>query len=98
MIKVDIVKTYFQDKEGKLDLDSSLMLSGKFAGVCYDQEGYNHLKDESEEKTRRRISLTKDNGHHSVYDHIYMSLNITNIPKILAMVELGKRIFLYRTI
>ena len=28
----------------ELDLDSSLMLSGKFAGVCYDQEGYNHLK------------------------------------------------------
>ena len=86
MIKVDIAKAYFEDEEGKLDLDSSLMLSGKFAGVCYDQEGYNHLKDESEEKTRRRISLTKDNGHHSVYDHIYMSLNITNIPKILVMV------------
>ena len=86
MIKVDIAASYFKDEEGKLDLDSSLMLSGIFAGVCYDQEGYNHLKDESEEKTRRRISLTKDNGHHSVYDHIYMSLNITNIPKILAMV------------
>ena len=86
MIKVDIAKAYFEDEEGKLDLDSSLMLSGKFAGVCYDQEGYNHLKDEAEEKTRRRISLTKDNGHHSVYDHIYMSLNITNIPKIMAMV------------
>lgn len=86
MIKVDIAKAYFEDEEGKLDLDSSLMLSGKFAGVCYDQEGYNHLKDEAEEKTRRRISLTKDNGHHSVYDHIYISLNITNIPKILAMV------------
>ena len=86
MIKVNIAKAYFEDEEGKLDLDSSLMLSGKFAGVCYDQEGYNHLKDEAEEKTRRRISLTKDNGHHSVYDHIYMSLNITNIPKILAMV------------
>ena len=86
MIKVDIAASYFKDEEGRLDLDSSLMLSGKFAGVCYDQEGYNHLKDESEEKTRRRISLTKDNGHHSVYDHIYMSLNISNIPKILAMV------------
>ena len=86
MIKVDIAKAYFEDEEGKLDLDSSLMLSGKFAGVCYDQEGYNHLKNEPVEKTRKRISLTKDNGHHSVYDHIYMSLNITNIPKILAMV------------
>ena len=86
MIKVDIAATYFLDKSGKFDLDKSLLLSGKFAGVCYDQDGYNNLINEAEEKTRKRISLTKDNGHHSVYDHIYMSLNITNIPKILAMV------------
>ena len=86
MIKIDIAKSYFDTLDGKLDLDECLMLSGKFAGVCYDLEGFNKLKEESEEKTKRRIVLTKDNGHHSVYDHIYMSLNITNIPKILAMI------------
>ena len=86
MIKIDIAKSYFETLDGKLDLDACLMLSGKFAGVCYDLEGFNKLKEESEEKTKRRIVLTKDNGHHSVYDHIYMSLNITNIPKILAMI------------
>lgn len=86
MIKIDIAKSYYETLDKKLDLEKCLMLSGKFAGVCYDLEGYNKLKDESEEKTKKRITLTKDNGHHSVYDHIYMSLNITNIPKILAMV------------
>ncbi len=86
MIKVEIAKTYFQDNEGKLKLDESLLMCGHFAGVCYDQEGYNHIKNEDIEKTKRRIALTKDNGHHSVYDHIYMSLNITGLPKILAMV------------
>lgn len=86
MIKIDIIKTYFQTDDNKFDLDKSLMLSGKLAGVCYSKEGYDNLKDEDKEKTKRRINLTKNNGHHSVYDHIYMTLNIVNIPKILAMV------------
>ena len=34
--------------------------------------------------------MTKENGHHSVYDHIYMTLNIKNVPKILAMVQTKK--------
>lgn len=37
-------------------------------------------------KTNRRINMTLNNGHHSVYDHINVSLNLQNIPKILAMV------------
>ncbi len=86
MVKVEIAKTYFQKEDGKLDLDESLLMCGHFAGVCYDAEGYNHIKTEDYAKTERRIALTKDNGHHSVYDHIYMSLNITDLPKILAMV------------
>lgn len=86
MIKIDIIKTYFQTHDNKFDLDKSLMLSGKLAGVCYSKEGYDNLKDEDKEKTKRRIDLTKNNGHHSVYDHIYMTLNIVGIPKILAMV------------
>lgn len=30
--------------------------------------------------------MTLNNGHHSVYDHINLSFNLQNIPKILAMV------------
>ena len=30
--------------------------------------------------------MTLNNGHHSVYDHINISFNLQNIPKILAMV------------
>lgn len=86
MIKVSIAKTYFLKENGELDLDNSLNLAGKFAGVCYDSYGYEHLKDEPVEKTNRRIDLTKNNGHHSVYDHIGISLNIEGAPKILAMV------------
>lgn len=42
--------------------------------------------NEDEKKTMRRVDLTLNNGHHSVYDHINISLNLQNVPKILAMV------------
>ena len=45
----------------------------------------NNLKNEPKEKTIKRINLTLNNGHHSVYDHIMINLNIQNIPKILAI-------------
>ena len=60
--------------------------SGKIAGVCYDKEGFDHVKNEPVEKTKRRIDLTLNNGHHSVYDHIMINFNLQNVPKILAMV------------
>ena len=86
MVKVDIAKAYFQDEEGRIDLEKSLLLCGQFAGVCYDQEGFDHIKNEELEKTWKRIDRTKNNGHHSVYDHVFISFNISNVPKILAMV------------
>lgn len=86
-IKVSILpnQKYLKDN-GTFDKDASLNLSGKIAGVCYDKEGFKHLENEPIEKTNRRINMTLNNGHHSVYDHINISFNIGNIPKILAMV------------
>lgn len=84
--KIDILPNYYLNEDGTFNLEEALKLSGKIAGVCYDKEGFDHLLKESEEKTNRRIAMTLDNGHHSVYDHISISFNIRNIPKILAMV------------
>lgn len=86
-IKVDILPTSaFLKVDGTFDKEAALNLSGKIAGVCYDREGFNHLLDEPVEKTNRRIDMTLNNGHHSVYDHIMLSFNFQNVPKILAMV------------
>lgn len=85
-MKINIAKSYYQDEFGNNDLENSLLLCGKFAGVCYDKFGYDHIKNEETQKTLKRIELTKNNGHHSVYDHIYISFNISEAPKILAMV------------
>ena len=85
--RIDILPTIaFLKEDGTFDKEAALNLSGKIAGVCYDKEGFNHLADEPVEKTNRRIDMTLNNGHHSVYDHINISFNLQNVPKMLAMV------------
>ncbi len=85
-IKVKILPNQFLKADGTFDKKEAIKLSGKIAGVCYDKEGFEHLEKEDEEKTIKRIKRTLDCGHHSVYDHIQISFNLQNIPKILAMV------------
>lgn len=86
-IRIEIMPNQvFLNGDNTFDRDSAIKLSGKIAGVCYDEDGFNHIDKEPEEKTMRRVSRTINNGHHSVYDHAQISLNIMNIPKILAMV------------
>ena len=85
-LQIGILPNEFLNEDGTFAKERALNLSGKIAGVCYDKEGFNHLLNESEQKTLRRIDMTLNNGHHSVYDHIMISFNIRNIPKILAMI------------
>lgn len=85
-IKVGILPNQFLKSDGTFNKDEAMKLSGKIAGVCYDKEGFIHLLNEPEDKTRRRIDRTLNNGHHSVYDHISISFNLQNLPKVLAMI------------
>lgn len=85
-IKVGILPNQFLKSDGTFDKETAIKLCGKIAGVCYDKEGFAHLENEPEEKTMRRVDMTLNNGHHSVYDHIMIGFNLQNVPKILAMV------------
>ena len=85
-VKIDMLPNQFLKDDGTFDKEEALKLCGKIAGVCYDKEGFYHLENEPVEKTMSRVNMTLDNGHHSVYDHITVNLNLQNIPKILAMV------------
>ena len=85
-IKIGILPNQFLNSNGTFNKKEAIKLSGKIAGVCYDKEGFSHLENEPEEKTIKRVNLTLNNGHHSVYDHININFNLENIPKILAMV------------
>src|SRR5574344_1133289 len=85
-LKIDILPNLYLSDDGKFNTESALNFSGKVAGICYDKEGFNHLINEPVDKTNRRIDMTLNNGHHSVYDHVNISFNMQNIPKIMAMI------------
>lgn len=60
-------------------------LSGKHAGVCYMKDTYEVINKEPRKKTLARIKQTKVGGHHSVYDHNFLSLELSGISKAMAM-------------
>ena len=85
-IKIDILPNcQYLNEDGTFNKDEAIKLSGKIAGVCYDKEGFDHLMHEDEKKTIKRANMTLNNGHHSVFGHVNLSLNLQGVPKILAM-------------
>ena len=85
-ITVKILPGKFNRTDGTYDLRQALLLSGKIGGMCYLQGDFSSIENEDESKTIRRIVNTIDNRHHSVYDHLYLNLEIEGLPKILAMI------------
>lgn len=86
-MEIKLVKnSVFVREDGTYDLDAAINLSGKFAGECYSQYGLVTLLNEPLNKTEKRVEITINNGHHSVYDHNNVTMEIVGIPKMLAMV------------
>lgn len=67
--------------------------AGQSAGICYMPEDFETLKNEPAEKTMRRANLTKGGGHHSVFGHSYLTLDLENIPKLFAMFLNNEKMF-----
>lgn len=47
-------------------------------------------------KTIKRMNNTLNSGYYSVYDHIFVSLDIRNIPKFLAMIINNEKTIYYK--
>lgn len=60
------------------------LLGGKFAGTCYAKEGYATIRTQPEEKALRRANSTAQRGHHSVFQHGMVTMEVI-CPKIIAM-------------
>lgn len=84
-MKISLMPSDYIQNEN-FNKEKALNFGGKVAGICYSQDGFKTLKNEPQEKTNKRIKRTLNSGHHSVFGHTHISLNIENIPKILAMV------------
>lgn len=61
-----------------------MLLSGKFAGTCYAKEGYATIRTQPEEKALKRAEGTAKRGHHSVFQHGVVNMEII-CPKMIAM-------------
>ncbi len=68
-------------------------LAGKSAGVCYMPENFEKLNSEPIEKTMKRSEGTKASGHHSVFSHGYITLELENIPKLFAMLLNNEKVY-----
>lgn len=84
-IKIDLIPNGYT-KDGKLDKEKAYLISGRVAGICYEQNGFDFLKNEPIENSLKRAKNILYSQHHSVYEHINVTLQIKNLPKILAMV------------
>lgn len=60
------------------------ILSGKFGGTCYAADGYETIKTQPVEKALNRAQSTADRGHHSVFQHCMITMEI-QCSKIIAM-------------
>ncbi len=75
-----IATTHPNYQASKKELDR---FGGMAAGVCYMAHDFATLRAEDETKTFRRADLTKNSGHHSVYDHATITLYLHCIPRVL---------------
>lgn len=64
--------------------EEQTILSGKFAGTCYAKEGYRTIRTQPVEKALKRAEMTAKNGHHSVFQHGMITMEII-CPKMIAM-------------
>lgn len=64
--------------------EEQTILSGKFGGTCYAAEGYATIRTQPMEKAKRRAESTAERGHHSVFQHSMINMEIV-CPKMIAM-------------
>lgn len=79
-----------QNFENKENYD---IFSGKVAGICYMPNDFETLMKEPLAKTLGRANSTKFGGHHSVYDHEYISLYLDKVPKLFAMLLNNEKMY-----
>ena len=72
---------------------SPIRLGGTLAGICYMPHDFKTLQNEELHKTYSRANSTMKSGHHSVFEHYYISMYLENIPKLFAMLLNNEKAF-----
>ena len=78
---------YFLEKKDAIEF------SGKCAKVCYEKTTIEDIFNEKGETSANRALRCIASGHHSVFDHIYYSLSLEGVPKIMAMIVNNEKFY-----
>lgn len=87
-MEIKVIASTKQIADLKIDADLNeelYVLGGRMAGVCYAPDDYFDSKIQNVESAIKRSDNCCTSGHHSPFDHAYVTIQITGIPKILAM-------------
>lgn len=91
-MKVNNLKVYllpntpFLKEDGTFDIEKAMTMSGKIAGICYNENGLFASLAEDDAIAMKRANRNAASGHQSVFEHIMPSLYIQNAPKMFNMV------------
>ncbi len=83
--KVIGITTTDPEQIRKITLKDLELDGGHSANICYTERDWEEIVQEDLSKTENRITSNKENNHHSVFGHSTISLYITGIPKLVAM-------------
>lgn len=64
-------------------VEDAMSKSGLYASLCYSSSPFSELKDKGDKSHIAKFCLKS--GHHSIFDHLIVTLSLENIPKILVM-------------
>lgn len=90
-MKIDVISTSLPGNKTKKEEFNKF--SGHCAGICYMADTFETLVNEDETKTQKRVIQTMAGGHHSVFDHNYITLYLEDIPKLLAMLINNEKMY-----
>lgn len=88
MTKVNVIgcsKELINGADMRSIISDTYIMSGRYAGTCYGKEGYTSVKDEELSKSIDRANRAAKMGHHSVFQHSMINMEI-ECPKIIAMI------------
>ena len=90
-MKVSVIANTSCDEINDKELFTKL--GGKLAGICYMPSNFEALDHEDAQKTLKRANTTKSSGHHSVFEHSYITLYLEDVPKLFAMLLNNERAY-----
>jgi len=68
------------------DLHFNRIVAGLMGSTCYMKDTFEQLQNKGIRNILAIASVVEQNGHHSTFGHSHVTLQITGIPKALAMV------------